>query len=39
MKKLRKKKEPIKMNTMKNSDWAGLASSFGPLSLLVISSD
>ena len=39
MKKLRKKKEPIKMKTMKKRDWAGLARSFGPLSLLVTSSD
>ena len=39
MKKLRKKKEPIKMKIMKKSDWAGLASIFGPLSLFVTSSD
>ena len=39
MKKFRKKKAPIRMNTMKKIDWAGLANSFGPLSRLVTSID
>lgn len=39
MKKFRKKKAPIKMNTMKKIDCKGLANSFGPLSRLVTSID